>query len=706
MINRLFHRPVLHTALSGQERRVGWLGVLYDLVYVAIVLELGAGLAAHPTWVGALEFFGLCIPIWHTWTSFAFFSNRFVVDDLAHRLIVFAQLFGICVLATMVPRVFEGQTMGFSVVYGLVRLTVALLYARAGWQEPRARDLGVRYGVGFTVGAALWLVAGLVPSPWTTLVWAGALGVDLGIPLSRAGRELVSRFPPDARHFVERYNTFTLVVLGAAFFQGVLAVAAEGGTGPVLGMLGLALLITGAVWWTGFDDAADVRIGETPLAPYVWIYTHMPLTAGLAALGVGLKALVLADPASVAAPTDRAILCGALALALASFGTIDLASERPHVEISDTMRAKVHVASGFLVLLLIPAGAAMPAWAFLSVVAAACVLQVALDLTMSPELDPSGVQPQRAPLPTPEERAPPRPSHTPGVRSLAMGAVRRGVPDEFRRDLYFHLMEGSWSRLFLYLLVLFLAGNTLFGALYLLDPSGVAGLQGATFLDAFSFSVQTVATIGYGAMHPISPYANVLVAIEAFISIILVALVTGLVFAKASRPRGSVLFSAPLCVTTRNGVPTLTFRCANARGNELVEATVRLSALEDDVTPEGHRLRKLVDLPLERSMSPMFTLTWSVFHPLDEDSPLFGLNETHCDEQLITLIVTLTGHDSTYGQTVYARHLYFPEDFRWNARFVDVLDRMPDGRMVIDYDRFHDTTPDPGFGPAAEGASG
>jgi inward rectifier potassium channel len=161
------------------------------------------------------------------------------------------------------------------------------------------------------------------------------------------------------------------------------------------------------------------------------------------------------------------------------------------------------------------------------------------------------------------------------------------------------------------------------------------------------------------------------------------------VFAKASRPTSSILFSEPAVITMKDNKRTLMFRVGNARGNDIVEASVRVAALVDVVSPEGHRFRALRDLELQRSSTPTFVLTWTIFHTIDEDSCLFGVDSDNIEDKLVSLIVAMTGHDSTYAQTVHARHTYTPEELLFEHRFEDVMSRTEEGQLVIDYSKFH-----------------
>ena len=272
--------------------------------------------------------------------------------------------------------------------------------------------------------------------------------------------------------------------------------------------------------------------------------------------------------------------------------------------------------------------------------------------------------------------------------------MRKGAPAELRNDLYYFFMEGTWWRLFASFLAIYLLGNTFFAGLFLLDPSSIGGKDAISFSEAFAFSVQTMSTIGYGGMSPANPYGDFLVTIEAAVGLLGVAMATGILFAKVSRPKSGVLFSKGLVVTKRHGTDTLMFRVGNARGNEVIDASISVTALFDDMSPEGHHMRQLVDLKLVRNRSPIFSLSWTVMHEIDEESPLFGLDLSMLNTKLVSIIVSMAVHDGTYGQATYARYMYQPSDIAVNQRFVDVVHQLEDGRFLMDYTVFHDVVED------------
>ncbi|HVN83839.1 MAG TPA: ion channel [Candidatus Binatia bacterium] len=265
---------------------------------------------------------------------------------------------------------------------------------------------------------------------------------------------------------------------------------------------------------------------------------------------------------------------------------------------------------------------------------------------------------------------------------------------QWHADLYHFLLTVSWTRLLLILATLYVAINSLFALGYLLQPGDIENASPGSFADAFFFSVQTMATIGYGKLAPHTAFANELVAIESLVGLLGIAMVTGIAFAKFSRPTSRVLFSRVAVMTRRDGVPCLMFRVANRRGNQIVEARVHVVLALTETTLEGEVIRRLHDLALHRDQNALFVLSWTVIHPITETSPLFRATADWLTAREAEIIVSLTGLDETFSQTVHARHSYVAEEIVWGARFVDILSRTPDGRRRVDYARFHDVVHD------------
>jgi len=208
-----------------------------------------------------------------------------------------------------------------------------------------------------------------------------------------------------------------------------------------------------------------------------------------------------------------------------------------------------------------------------------------------------------------------------------------------------------------------------------------------------------MATIGYGKLVPRTGFANVLVTVEALVGLFGVAMVTGLMFAKFSRPTARVLFSRQAVVAPHNGVPCFMFRMANARGNNIVHAQVQVVLAREETTLEGDRMRRFHDLVLLRPRSTLFSFSWTAIHPITAASPFHGATPAALVAAEAEIVVSLMGYDENLAQTVHARHRYQPGDVAWGARFVDILIREPGGMRRIDYAHFHDVVPLAAAGP-------
>lgn len=278
-------------------------------------------------------------------------------------------------------------------------------------------------------------------------------------------------------------------------------------------------------------------------------------------------------------------------------------------------------------------------------------------------------------------------------RAPTDNAVRIGVPFTPLTDFYFVLLRGSWLTVLAIFSLGFLLTNLIFAGLYLAGGDCIAGARPGSYADAFYFSVQTIATIGYGALTPTTDYANTLVAIEAMLGLLGTALSTGIIFAKFARPRANVRFTNRVLLSPYDGKRSLYFRVANIRGNDVAEARTSVSVLKSFVSAEGHRLRRLHELELVRARTPMFRLSWLVMHVIDENSPLWGMEREELFEDDIMIIVSFTGIDSTFAQSVNARHIYRPDDIAFDHHFEDIIRQLPDGRLEFDYTKFHEIRP-------------
>ncbi len=273
-------------------------------------------------------------------------------------------------------------------------------------------------------------------------------------------------------------------------------------------------------------------------------------------------------------------------------------------------------------------------------------------------------------------------------RNKTEAPIRLGAGTRWHRDIYHRILVLRWHSFLLGGTALYLLLNVMFAGLYFAQPGGVDHARPGSFTDAFFFSIQTMATIGYGVLTPVGVYANIIVTIETMVALVLVAFTTGLTFARFSRPTARVNFSQFATIAPYNGVPTLAVRLSNIRRNQILEADVGLTLVRNEFSAEGQWMRRFYDLALSRGHTPIFSLTFTAMHPIDEQSPLHGVDEATLRAQNAEILVTVTGLDETMSQTIHARASYIMDELRFGYRFVDIFGFTPEGRIVIDYTKF------------------
>ncbi|HLH95134.1 MAG TPA: ion channel [Xanthobacteraceae bacterium] len=270
----------------------------------------------------------------------------------------------------------------------------------------------------------------------------------------------------------------------------------------------------------------------------------------------------------------------------------------------------------------------------------------------------------------------------------------RGLAGGFWSDLYYRSMTVSWPGFFASAAAIFLTLNGGFALVYLVGDQPIANAVPGRFLDLLYFSIETLATVGYGDMHPQTDYGHLVATVEIFTGMSFLAVMTGLVFARFSRPRARFIFAHNPIVGQHHGMPTLMVRVANARHNTISGTVARLWLIRAETTPEGQVFRRYYELDLHRNENPVFVLSWTVFHTIDESSPLFGISREELAETEAVLMLTLSGLDDNSAQQLNARQSYSHAHIRWQHRYVDIASDTGDGTLVLDYARFHDTTPE------------
>ena len=282
------------------------------------------------------------------------------------------------------------------------------------------------------------------------------------------------------------------------------------------------------------------------------------------------------------------------------------------------------------------------------------------------------------------------------IRRVKVGQ-REILTEGFRRvvfqDLFHYFMTITWPQLFATFAAFFLTFDALFGCAYYFVPGCIANLNPPGFAGAFFFSVETLATVGYGDMHPQTVYGHSVAMVEIFVGLMSLAVITGLMFARFSRPRARFLFSKRMVVRPVDAQRTLILRAANLRLNVIQDASAKLYMMRNEVTEEGFRIRRVTDLPLRRSTQPTFNLGWTIMHAIDESSPLVNETSDSLRDSDAAFVISMSGTDESTGQMLSARADYVHSDVHWNSTFRDILIEDADGTLHIDYAKFDQVEP-------------
>ena len=269
--------------------------------------------------------------------------------------------------------------------------------------------------------------------------------------------------------------------------------------------------------------------------------------------------------------------------------------------------------------------------------------------------------------------------------------IAEGLHLNFWADISHRCMTASWPAFIGGAALVFLVFNAVFALLYWLGDQPVSNVPRGAYIDYLYFSIETLSTAGYGDMHPQTHYGHFIATIELFTGIFSMSLMTGLIFARFARPNARLLFAENPVISNYEGKPTLMVRFVNERHNIIGNANAKLWLLRNIVSEEGHAQRRFYELPLLRNEHPALALSWTLYHVLDEESPLHGLDADAISAIRVSLVVVVTGYDVVASQTIHARRSYDHTDIRFGRHYANILDDLDDGRVRINYARFHET---------------
>jgi inward rectifier potassium channel len=282
-----------------------------------------------------------------------------------------------------------------------------------------------------------------------------------------------------------------------------------------------------------------------------------------------------------------------------------------------------------------------------------------------------------------------------GIDSLQLGKL--GVHRFDLKDPYHLALTMSWPQFLFGLLIIYCLINAFFALLYWSAPGSVANMRAGSFSDAFYFSIETLATVGYGNMAPITAFSHMVSAIEVLVGMLLTATMTGLVFVRFSKPKAKLMFASHAVVTRSQGGYRLMIRIGNGRMYPLLDAQVRVTTLVLAVMPDGQRFRSMVDLTLTRDDLPYFPLMWTLTHEINDDSPLASLRSMDVEQlqnSATRLLVSITARDPALGAQVHAQHAYGTEHIAVGMHYQDAISGLHDNHSVADMRKLSDMAPD------------
>jgi low temperature requirement protein LtrA len=313
-----------------RERHASWLELFFDLIFVLAVAQIAQALNHDLTLTGCVHYLVLFAPVWWAWVGYSFYADRFESDEVIFRLMMFAGMLAMAAVAVNVHGAFQGGERAFTFSYVAVRVILIAFYIRAAYYVPLARDLCVRYAIGFGIGSLVWLASAFVPNPMRYGFWAVGFLIELATPF--VNMHVARRTPYDSSHVPERFGLFTLIVIGEASLTAINGLVSMDWQLRAAVIAACGFAITAAIWWSYYEFVEVDGISENRRAGgQIYMYSHFPISIGIAAIGVSIQHAVVMSSASALSPMLRWTLCGSVALYLLAISAIRLSLGRWHL---------------------------------------------------------------------------------------------------------------------------------------------------------------------------------------------------------------------------------------------------------------------------------------------------------------------------------------------------------------------------------------
>jgi inward rectifier potassium channel len=279
------------------------------------------------------------------------------------------------------------------------------------------------------------------------------------------------------------------------------------------------------------------------------------------------------------------------------------------------------------------------------------------------------------------------------VRSGQVEFLKLNLQRREYRDIYQWVLSLKWPEFTALIAGIYLFLNLVFAGFYTLGDQCIAGVRSGSYVDAFFFSVQTLATVGYGHWYPQTMYGHIVTTIEFIVGVFGLAVMTGLIFVRFSRPAARILFSKSIVIGPLNGRPTLMLRVGNLRAQSMVEAEFRILFTRDEPILEGDNFRYFYHLKLHFDRLISFPAALTLRHTIDQQSPLYGETAESLAKSRATFVASVVGIDPVIPAAVQTQRDYTWRDVRFGERFVEIYSEPTAGRLTVDFGRLHDTEP-------------